>query len=194
MGSHTMVVCCAVLWSSCTCCVQVLVRRGSKLISSSKDGCVKVWDVTLQHCSQTLIGFKGEVWSLDVDPSETRLVAGCVDSDLRVYVIRSGDDVTLQQQQQQPGSEEEDDVLPETLLAAAAAAAAAAGGEQQQRRRQHELLVAMGTVRRAGQERVSLIRYSSSGQLLGVMGAGKSLELFRWAGRLLCRLQEVLHL
>jgi hypothetical protein len=43
-------------------------------------------------------------------------------------------------------------------------------------------LVPMGSVRRAGQERVSLIRYSSSGQLLGVMGAGKSLELFRWVG------------
>lgn len=138
----------------------------------------QVWDVTLQHCSQTLIGFKGEVWSLDVDPLEQRLVAGCVDSDLRVYVIRAADDVILAQDdatQQQPGSDDED-VLPESLLATAAAAAAA--GEQQQRR-QHDVLVPMGTVRRAGQERVSVIRYNVTGQLLGVMGAGKGVEIFR---------------
>jgi len=118
-------------------------------------------------------------------------VAGCVDADLRVYVIRSPDDVTAQGQQQRTGavSDDEDDVLPETLLAAAAAkaqAAAAANGlggqQQQQQRRQHELLAAMGTVRRTGQERVSLIRFNANGQLLGVMGAGKGLELFRWAG------------
>jgi U3 small nucleolar RNA-associated protein 12 len=165
--------------------MQSLVHKGAKLISSSKDGCVKVWDVTLQHCSQTIIGFKGEVWSLDVDSQEQRLVAGCVDSDLRVYVIRPMDDVILrdapQQQQQQVGSDGEDeDVMPETLLAAAAARAAAAAADgQQQQRRQHDLLVPMGLVRRTGQERVASIRYSATGQLLGVMGAGKGLEIFR---------------
>lgn len=161
--------------------MQALVHKGAKLISSSKDGCVKAWDVTLQHCSQTLIGFKGEVWSLDVDPQEQRLVAGCVDSDLRVYVIRSADDVNLQEDdvnQQQLGSDDED-VLPETLLATAAAKAAAAAAGEQQQRRQHDLLAPMGTVRRMGQERVSLIRFNASGQLLGVMGAGKGLEIFR---------------
>lgn len=74
--------------------------------------------------------------------------------------------------------DDDEDMLPESLLAAAAAKAAAAG-EQQQQRRQHDLLVPMGTVRRTGQERVSLIRYNATGQLLGVMGAGKGLEVFR---------------
>jgi hypothetical protein len=48
--------------------------------------------VGLQHCSQTLIGFKDEVWSLDADPQEQRLVAGCTDSELRVYAIRRPDE------------------------------------------------------------------------------------------------------
>jgi U3 small nucleolar RNA-associated protein 12 len=52
----------------------------------------QVWDVGLQHCSQTLIGFKDEVWSLDADPQEQRLVAGCTDSELRVYAIRRPDE------------------------------------------------------------------------------------------------------
>ena len=70
------------------------------------------------------------------------------------------------------------DMLPVGLVVGAAAAAAA-GDQQQQQRRQHDLLVPMGTVRRTGQERVSSIRYNVTGQLLGVMGAGKGLEVFR---------------
>jgi WD40 repeat protein len=173
--------------------LQALIHQGSRLISSSKDGCVKVWDVTLQHCCQTLIGFKGEVWSLAVNPDETRVVAGCVDSDLRVYAIRN------------PDAGDAGDAAQGTAAAAGAAvasstpAAAAAGTDsedeggdvrmaelmtgqpqQQQKVRQHDVLLFIGLVRRTGQERVGLIRYDASGELLGVMGAGKGLEVFRW--------------
>ena len=55
---------------------QVFVTRGNRLISCSKDGLVKVWDLATQHCSQTVTGYKAEVWSLDIDPSERRLVTG----------------------------------------------------------------------------------------------------------------------
>jgi hypothetical protein len=43
----------------------------------------------------------------------------------------------------------------------------------------HEVLHPMGGVRRTAQERVALVRYDASGGLLGVLSAGKSLELFR---------------
>ena len=52
------------------------MTRGDRLISCSKDGLVKVWDLATQHCSQTISGYKAEVWSLDLDPSERRLVTG----------------------------------------------------------------------------------------------------------------------
>ena len=55
---------------------QVFVSRGNRLVSSSKDGFVKVWDLDTQHCSQTLGGYKAEVWALDVDPAERRIVTG----------------------------------------------------------------------------------------------------------------------
>lgn len=161
--------------------LQALVHQGNKLISCSKDGCIKVWDVLLQHCSQTLIGFKGEVWSLAVNPDETRLVAGCVDSDLRVYTIRAPEEVqglaaaATGPQGQQQADQDEDDGDDVT-----------ARQQQQQQRRSasshHDVLVFIGNVRRTGQERVSLIRYDSSGEYLGVMGAGKGLEVFRCAG------------
>jgi U3 small nucleolar RNA-associated protein 12 len=161
--------------------LQALIHQGSRLISSSKDGCVKVWDVTLQHCCQTLIGFKGEVWSLAVNPDETRVVAGCVDSDLRVYAVRN------------PDAADAAGAAQGTAAAAAAASDSEDEGgdvrmaelmtgqqQQQQKVRQHDVLLFMGLVRRTGQERAGLIRYDARGELLGVMGAGKGLEVFRW--------------
>lgn len=56
--------------------MQVILSRGQRLVSCSKDGLLRVWDLETQHCCQTLAAGKGEVWSLDVDPLETRLVAG----------------------------------------------------------------------------------------------------------------------
>jgi hypothetical protein len=35
-----------------------------------------VWELSLQHCSQVVAGFRGEVWSLDVDSAEERLAVG----------------------------------------------------------------------------------------------------------------------
>lgn len=149
-----------------------------------------MWDVLLQHCSQTLIGFKGEVWSLAVNPDETRLVAGCVDSDLRVYAIRAADELQgsaaaaagVNYQQDHDDHDDAEQRVIDAMVAAAAGSDAAAQQQQQQRSGSsiHDLLVSVGSVRRTGQERVSLIRYDSSGEYLGVMGAGKGLEIFRW--------------
>ena len=55
---------------------QVFVNRSNRLISCSKDGLVKVWDLATQHCCQTVAGYKAEVWSLDISPNEKRLVTG----------------------------------------------------------------------------------------------------------------------
>eukprot|EP00775_Hariotina_reticulata_P013414 gene13414-13542_t len=172
---------------------EALIQDGSKLISSSKDGSIKVWDVILQHCCQTLLGFKGEVWSLDVNPDESRLVAGCVDTDLRVYAILNPNDMNQQLDNHIAaiplaagagggrGGDEGQGPAPEAAMPAEPAGldASASQQQQQQKLRRHEVLLPMGIVRRAAQERVSLIRFDAAGQLLGVMGAGKSLEIFR---------------
>lgn len=58
---------------------QAFVTRGGGaglLVSGAKDGALKVWDLDTQHCCQTLGGHKAEVWALDVDPGETRVVTG----------------------------------------------------------------------------------------------------------------------
>ena len=58
---------------------------GRKVVSTSKDGYVKVWDLGTRACTQTCTGFEGETWSLDVNPTQTRCVIGTWDDKLHVY-------------------------------------------------------------------------------------------------------------
>ena len=67
--------------------LQAFLEQGNKLISCSKDSQVRVWDLNTQHCSQTLVGYRGEVWALALDPSQSRLVTGSADIDLQVYEV-----------------------------------------------------------------------------------------------------------
>lgn len=149
----------------------VFVSAGNRLVSCSKDGLLKVWELSTQHCCQTLSGYKAEVWSMDLDPSETRLVTGATDHELRVYSVAGGDST-----------------LPPPAAATAAAAVQSNGdgmdtepGAGTDRGRRHDVLTLMGSVKRTagGSDRVSRLRFDGCGGLLCVMGTGKSLELFR---------------
>ena len=35
---------------------------------------MKLWDVETQHCFQTIVGHRSEVWSLEIMKGETRLL------------------------------------------------------------------------------------------------------------------------
>jgi len=67
--------------------LQAFLQQGNKLISCSKDSHVRVWDLDTQHCSQTLVGYRGEVWALALDPAQNRLVTGSADVDLQLYEV-----------------------------------------------------------------------------------------------------------
>ncbi|KAE9590897.1 putative transcription factor WD40-like family [Lupinus albus] len=60
----------------------VFVSSGKKLISSSKDKFLRVWDLDTQHCMQIVGGHHSEIWSIDVDPDERYLVTGFADKEL----------------------------------------------------------------------------------------------------------------
>lgn len=60
------------------------------VVTASKDGLIKVYDVESQHCVQTVVGHHAEVWAMDVDPAHRVLVTGSVDAELRTFAIRGG--------------------------------------------------------------------------------------------------------
>lgn len=66
----------------------VFLDSGKKLVSSSKDKFMRVWDLEMQHCMQMVSGHHSEIWSLDIDPRERFLVAGSADLELRFYQIK----------------------------------------------------------------------------------------------------------
>lgn len=48
----------------------VFSRTATYLVSGSKDGTVKLWDLSTQWCVQTVFDPSGEVWSISVNPTE----------------------------------------------------------------------------------------------------------------------------
>jgi U3 small nucleolar RNA-associated protein 12 len=58
------------------------------LVSSSKDGLVKIWSIKLQICVQTLTDSKSEAWSIAFHGKD-RLIVGSSDKVLYVYRINS---------------------------------------------------------------------------------------------------------
>jgi U3 small nucleolar RNA-associated protein 12 len=48
---------------------------------------VQIWDLDTQHCVQTVVGHRSEVWSLDVSPDGARLVTTASDAQLRMWSI-----------------------------------------------------------------------------------------------------------
>jgi U3 small nucleolar RNA-associated protein 12 len=65
----------------------VFLERGPfpLILSCSKDTLAKVWEVESKHCVQTLVGHRNELWSVDTDRSETRVVTAGKDTELRVW-------------------------------------------------------------------------------------------------------------
>jgi len=149
----------------------VFVERHKRLVSCSKDTLVRVWDLHTQHCVQTVVGHRAEVWALAVDPSERRLVTGSVDNQLRVYALDAP-----------PGSRDDDGSGGGggggTEGAATAGDGAVAEGavvaEEEIR-----VMTLLGSVTRVSADRVASLDYDAAGAMLGCMGAGKALEVYK---------------
>ena len=121
-------------------------------------------------CSHCFLGrCRGEVWTLDVDPSETRLATGSSDAELRIYEINAGGGEVARGGE--PGQ-----------------AAAAADGQQQGQAggatSGSDFLIPMGSLRRQAPDRAETLRYASlpgahGGVLLACQSAGKVAEVYR---------------
>lgn len=57
------------------------------LLSSSKDTFIRAWDLESQHCVETIVGHRTEVWALATDANMTHVLSGSTDNELRVWQV-----------------------------------------------------------------------------------------------------------
>jgi U3 small nucleolar RNA-associated protein 12 len=138
-----------------------------RLASCAKDELLKVWDLDTQHCCQTVVGHRGEVWAMDVDPSGTRLATGATDAEVRLYKVDADAGAGAGAGAGGAGGD-----------GAAAGAGGGGGGAV-------EVLTPMGSLRRAASERAATVRFGAApggGVLLACQGAGRVTEVWRLRG------------
>lgn len=136
----------------------VFLDYGKKLVSSSKDKYLRVWDLETQHCMQIVGGHHSEIWSIDTDLEERYLVTGSADPELRCYTIKH-------------------DLLDLGSLSTDGSTTMDNGNMPTHDKR--EVLKLLGEVQRQTKDRVATVRFNKSGSLLACQVAGKIVEVFR---------------
>ncbi|CAG8442083.1 2687_t:CDS:10 [Ambispora gerdemannii] len=124
------------------------------ILSSSKDTLLKLWDLNTQHCVETVVAHRNEIWDFDVSRDETMLVTGSGDPELKVWKINH-------------------QVLANGILES---------DEQQNEDDNNEnqkAIVFYGNVSRQSKERVTTLKFHPNTNFLGVQGSDKFIEIFR---------------
>ncbi|RKP11159.1 WD40-repeat-containing domain protein [Thamnocephalis sphaerospora] len=122
------------------------------LVSSSKDTMLKLWDLTTQHCLETHVAHRAEIWSMDVDASGTLMVTASADAEIKAWRL---DEELLQQENMAM----EKDVVRNLYG--------------------NRFISFFGSVQRQSRERVATLQFHPSGQYLLCQSADKTIEMFR---------------
>ncbi|TFY83811.1 hypothetical protein EWM64_g192 [Hericium alpestre] len=59
----------------------------SYILTSSKDTFVKLWDLRTQHCIQTVVAHRAEVWTLDINNEQNLVFTGSGEGELKAWKI-----------------------------------------------------------------------------------------------------------
>ena len=57
------------------------------LLTGSKDTFLKLWDLSTQHCVQTIVAHRAEVWTLDVNKEQGLVFTGSNEGELKAWSI-----------------------------------------------------------------------------------------------------------
>ncbi|KAF9578732.1 hypothetical protein BGW38_005325, partial [Lunasporangiospora selenospora] len=140
------------------------------VVSASKDTLIKLWDLSTQHCMETLVAHRNEVWDFDINGDETMLVSGGGDPDIKVWklnpdVLRRGLGVG------EEATEAGEDDAEAKMVASDENDAHFSGSPK--------AITFYGAIPRQSKERVTTLQFHLSQQFLGCQAADKSIELFR---------------
>lgn len=48
---------------------------------------MKLWDLSAQHCIQTIVAHRGEVWTLELNPTQELIFTGSGEGELKVWKV-----------------------------------------------------------------------------------------------------------
>ncbi|KAJ7228764.1 hypothetical protein GGX14DRAFT_414884 [Mycena pura] len=57
------------------------------LLSASKDTLLKLWDLSTQHCVQTTVAHRSEIWTMDVDSEQNLVFTGSSEGELKAWKL-----------------------------------------------------------------------------------------------------------
>ncbi|KAF9469098.1 WD-repeat-containing protein [Collybia nuda] len=57
------------------------------LLTSSKDTFLKVWDLSTQHCVQTVVAHRSEIWTMDIREEQDLIFTGSGEGELKAWKI-----------------------------------------------------------------------------------------------------------
>ncbi|KAI8055175.1 WD40-repeat-containing domain protein [Syncephalis plumigaleata] len=63
------------------------IGRDGYLVSTSKDTLMKLWDLTTQHCMETHVAHRNEIWSMDINEETMLMVTASVDAELKAWQL-----------------------------------------------------------------------------------------------------------
>ena len=58
---------------------------GTKIISDSLDGTIKIWDANTGECLETLEGHSKSVYSVAFSPDGTKIISGSDDDTIKIW-------------------------------------------------------------------------------------------------------------
>ena len=48
---------------------------------------MKLWDLSTQHCVQTIVAHRAEVWAMDISPDQQCIFTGSNDGDIKIWKV-----------------------------------------------------------------------------------------------------------
>ncbi|KAI1796288.1 WD40 repeat-like protein [Ganoderma leucocontextum] len=57
------------------------------LLSGSKDTFLKLWDLSTQHCIQTIVAHRSEVWTMDLNPEQELVFTGSGEGEMKAWKV-----------------------------------------------------------------------------------------------------------
>ena len=57
------------------------------LLTSAKDTFLKLWDLSTQHCIQTVVAHRSKIWTMDIDQEQSLVFSGSGEGEVKAWRI-----------------------------------------------------------------------------------------------------------